>query len=98
MPASRGCQPVVTCPAVFVRASPFASNPPFDEHPLEGRIQRAFLDAKDVGGRLLNRFGDLEAVALVTAPKRRQDQHLECAWGNFVLEWSRTHNIDNLCH
>src|ERR1700761_6755852 len=77
LPATRRGELVVARPAVACRRAPFCGHPALDEHALQCRIERTFLDLQHVLSGLLDRVGDLEAMQLAIPRESFQDQEIE---------------------
>src|SRR6185436_19393697 len=79
-----GREPVIPRASVLLGFAPLARNPPFDEHALEGRVERPFFDLQDSLGSLADGLGDLEAVKVAVAREGAKDEHVERALRDFV--------------
>src|ERR1700744_3050287 len=82
--ATRRSELVVARPAVACRRAPLCGHPSLDEHALQCRIERTFLDLQHVLSGLLDRVGDLEAMQLAIPRESFQDQEIERSGRDFV--------------
>jgi hypothetical protein len=80
---------VVARAAVAGRGAPLCGDPPFDEHALERRIERAFFHLQRVVGGVLDRVGNLIPVQFALPRKGFQDQQTKRSRGNLVTIHSR---------
>jgi hypothetical protein len=86
MAATGGGESVVPRATIVRGFPPLADDPALHEHALQGGVERAFLDDKDLCRRAFDSAGNLEPVQLSGARRcqRPQDEHVERTWRNVL--------------
>ena len=75
---------VVAGAAIAGGGAPLGDDPAFDQHALEGRVERAFFDSQDLVGIVLDGVGYLETVETAAHGEGLEDQQIQGSGRDFV--------------
>src|SRR5579883_2386609 len=93
--AAFGCEAVVAGAPVVLGLFPFGDQPAFDQHALQGGVERAFLHLKNFAGDLLDELGDSIPMHRSDSGNGAENQHVEGA-GRYLGSGSHRRTIRQL--
>jgi hypothetical protein len=82
--ATLRCERVIASSPIAGCDSPLRSDPFFDEHALEGRVKRSFLDLENIVGGTLNAPGDFVSVEFAAYSESFEDQEVKSTGRDFI--------------